>query len=153
MHLFLPFYIKMYFFFKPISFIVLCKSFQKISGGYRQYISFYLKNNIFVFFQMSALHTTVLTASIYEKLKTLWSVFMDGVQGQCQERESLFFITQSPGVPSTNSINFSKRKAEMTLILKLPSKTLHKLCIRVAIGSNKVNITRETFLQSFSVVS
>ena len=45
-HLFLPFYLKIYFFSKPIVFIVLWKSYQKISWGYIQYISFYLKNKI-----------------------------------------------------------------------------------------------------------
>ena len=45
---------------------VLWKSYQKISRAYLQYITFYLKNNIFVFFQMSALQTTFLIVSIYE---------------------------------------------------------------------------------------
>ena len=62
-HLFLPFYFKMYSFFKPTAFIVVWKSCQKISWGYLQYISFYSKNN-FVFFQMSVLRTTFLTESI-----------------------------------------------------------------------------------------
>ena len=54
-HLFLPFY----HFFEPAVFNVLWKSYQKISWGYLQYISFHLKNNIFVFFQMPELCTTV----------------------------------------------------------------------------------------------
>ena len=46
-------------FFEPAVFNVLWKSYQKISWGYLQYISFHLKNNIFVFFQMPELCTTV----------------------------------------------------------------------------------------------
>ena len=62
LHLFLPFYLKI-FFFRPKVFNILLKSYQKISWGYLKYISFYLKN-IFVFFQMSALCTTFLIVSI-----------------------------------------------------------------------------------------
>ena len=53
-------------FFEPTMSNVLWKSYQKISRAYLQYITFYLKNNIFVFFQMSALQTTFLIVSIYE---------------------------------------------------------------------------------------
>ena len=63
-HIFFCHFILKCTFCKPIVFIVLWKSYQKISRGYLQYISFYLKNNIFVFFQMSALRTIFLTMSI-----------------------------------------------------------------------------------------
>ena len=62
-HFFLPFYLKMYFFFKPTVFNVVWESYQKISWGHLQYISFYLEN-IFVFSRMSSLYTIFLTVSL-----------------------------------------------------------------------------------------
>ena len=83
LHLFLPFDLKIYFFFEPAVFNVVWKSYQNIPWGYLQYISLYLKNNIFVFFQMSALRTTLLTVSKTSKsLKILfedWRLSKDQV--------------------------------------------------------------------------
>ena len=47
---------------------------------------------------MSALRTTFFTVSIYEKLKTLWPLFMDGVQGDraSARRETVYFSLLSP---------------------------------------------------------
>ena len=59
----------MHFRFKAIVFHSL-EILPEDSRGYLQYISFYLKNKIFVFFQMSALRTTFSTMPMKNKQKS-----------------------------------------------------------------------------------
>ena len=49
---------------------------------------------------------------LYQKLKTLWPLFLDGVQlsqgYRATVRRQLLFTAQSPGVPGTHLSNFDR---------------------------------------------